>query len=158
MCCAAALGVTRMTTLIYDHKNKLIATDSRYTISNYIVTDKGKKYMVDDNGDLWFVTGALTDRKPFINAYLHNEKGLDLDCFGLLVRDSAAHAVYNTEAGFKTLELEFSEAWGSGADYAIAALDHGKSAKQAVKYAMTRDCHTGGKVRVYNVKKREFYR
>ncbi len=35
---------------------------------------------------------------------------------------------------------------GSGWQFAIAAMDFGKSAKQAIEYAMTRDNGTGGGV------------
>lgn len=41
---------------------------------------------------------------------------------------------------------------GSGYQFAIAALDLGKTAKEAVNYAKTRDIYTGGRVRVFDVK------
>jgi len=41
---------------------------------------------------------------------------------------------------------------GSGEFWAMAAMDFGCSAKEAVKYAMTRDMYTGGKIRVIKVK------
>jgi hypothetical protein len=38
----------------------------------------------------------------------------------------------------------------------LAALDFGKTAKEAVEYAMTRDVYSGGKVHVYDIDKGEF--
>jgi hypothetical protein len=40
-------------------------------------------------------------------------------------------------------------AFGSGTDWAIAAMDHGKTAVQAVKYAATRDLFTNNRVQSY---------
>jgi hypothetical protein len=54
--------------------------------------------------------------------------------------------------GFWIDECKFSRADGSGYKFALGAMDHGKSAKDAVKYAMTRDIYTGGKVKVIKVK------
>jgi len=48
-------------------------------------------------------------------------------------------------------ELTYNYTLGSGERFATGAMDHGKSASQAVKYAMTRDSNTGGKVLVYNL-------
>jgi len=42
-------------------------------------------------------------------------------------------------------------ALGSGADFAVAAMDFGKTPVQAVKYAITRDSMTGGKVRYFKL-------
>ena len=40
---------------------------------------------------------------------------------------------------------------GSGGTFAYCALDFGKTAKEAVEYAATKDTNTGGKVRVFNL-------
>ena len=40
---------------------------------------------------------------------------------------------------------------GSGASWAMSAMDFGKSPKEAVKYAMTKDYYTGGKITVKGV-------
>jgi ATP-dependent protease HslVU (ClpYQ) peptidase subunit len=45
---------------------------------------------------------------------------------------------------------------GSGFKFAISAMDHGKSAKDAVKYAATRDIYTGGKIHVYDIASARF--
>lgn len=56
----------------------------------------------------------------------------------------------------KELAVEFDIAWGSGEEFALAAMDFGNSAEEAVKYAMTRDTCTGGKVHVYDIEKCKF--
>ena len=45
-----------------------------------------------------------------------------------------------------------NESFGSGSSFALSAMDFGKSAKDSVKYAMTRDIYTGGKIKVIKVK------
>jgi len=52
--------------------------------------------------------------------------------------------------------VEYNDAMGSGEEFALAALDHGKTAEDAVAYAATRDSGTGGKIRVFDVAKMEF--
>lgn len=42
-------------------------------------------------------------------------------------------------------------AFGSGADFAIAAMDLGKSSSEAVKYASTRDIYTGGEIESFDI-------
>lgn len=42
-------------------------------------------------------------------------------------------------------------ALGSGWRWALAAMDHGKNAIQAVEYAMTRDCFTGGEIESWHL-------
>ena len=52
-------------------------------------------------------------------------------------------------------ELKFNDYVGSGGYDALRALDFGKSAKEAIEYAATKDCNTGGKVRVFNLDQEE---
>ena len=53
--------------------------------------------------------------------------------------------------GEATYQLDSPWAFGSGAEYAIAAMDHGSTAVQAVKYASTRDLMTNSIVQKYVV-------
>ena len=43
-----------MTTIVYDHKNKQIACDSRETAGGALVTDKAIKYYIRGD-DVWFI-------------------------------------------------------------------------------------------------------
>jgi hypothetical protein len=55
--------------------------------------------------------------------------------------------------GDNTYTLPTPWAYGSGADFAISAMDHGKTAEESVKYASTRDTLTNSKVHKYSVNK-----
>ncbi|QDP59323.1 MAG: hypothetical protein Tp136SUR676911_62 [Prokaryotic dsDNA virus sp.] len=144
-----------MTTIVYDHKSKQIAIDSRVTAGTLISSNDAAKWVENDNGH-WFLCGTTADYSQLIemthndkpevqpdsSAIMANSDGVWLVCFN---GDYCCHA-----------PLDHSRAIGSGADFALAALDHGKSAKEAVEYAMTRDTGTGGKVHVFNVEAMEF--
>ena len=49
-----------------------------------------------------------------------------------------------------------SYAIGSGAEFAMSAMDFGMTAKEAVEYTMTRDIYTGGEVTVFDTVKMQF--
>lgn len=51
-----------------------------------------------------------------------------------------------------TWEIEQIYALGSGENWAMAAMDLGYSAKEAVRYAITRDRGTGGKIHTIHTK------
>jgi len=79
-------------------------------------------------------------------------KDLELDVSGLRITNSVVYFVFIADCVFCEQIIKYNKGLGSGRDFAIAAMDHGKSAKEAVKYAMTRDTYTGGRIRVFNVK------
>ena len=47
--------------------------------------------------------------------------------------------------------VEHNRAIGSGNRFALAAMDFGKTAKEAVEYAACRDVYTGGKVESFRL-------
>lgn len=47
--------------------------------------------------------------------------------------------------------IDTVDAFGSGADLAIAAMDLGVSSSEAVEYAATRDIYTGGEVESFDI-------
>lgn len=144
-----------MTTIVYDHKNKLIACDSRLTGGNLIVTDSVKKYKSNDDG-LWFFCGTKADESDLM-ALKHNDKpDIKPDCSALLVKDSKCHLVTFNGDYCSISENEYNHAIGSGGGFGLSALDLGLSAKEAVEHAITRDSASGGIVRVYDIKKGEF--
>jgi len=49
------------------------------------------------------------------------------------------------------IKISYNAAWGSGRDFALAALDHGATAKEAIKYASSRDVYTGGRIQVVSL-------
>lgn len=146
-----------MTTIVYDHENKLIACDSRETTAGgFIVTDNATKFD-RVNGDMWFICGNKADKELFIDNFEHNKQVPEnVSCSGLLVRDKKVYKVCNEEGVYKLDELPSNEGLGSGGWPALCAVDLGHSAEDAVSYAMTRDVFTGGKIYLYDIELGEF--
>jgi len=61
-----------MTTIAYHHIDKQIAVDSRISIENEILTDKGGKTIENSIG-LWIFAGTTCDFNDFA-ALKHNDK------------------------------------------------------------------------------------
>lgn len=143
-----------MTTIVYDHKAKQIACDSRLTRGYIIVSDDDNKFTSNKFGT-FALSGRTADCEELANNFdgdISNNCGAS----GFLVCDGVCYWVYQEGGKARSLRLPCSEASGSGEEFALSALDFGKSAKEAVEYAMTRDNNTGGKVRVFDVEKMEF--
>ncbi len=142
-----------MTTIAY--KDGIVAYDSRRTNDDLIVDDDCDKCFRLD-GYAFFMCGSFADIEQFVPAYVAQTIKGDYSCSGLMVTpDKDLFIVGCDEDG------PWREAWpkdkpralGSGTSFALAAMDFGCSAKQAVKYAATRDCGTGGKVRTFKLTK-----
>lgn len=142
-----------MTTIAYDHKNKQIAIDSRANANGVIATERKNK-IVKNNLGIWFLCGSVCDLEDFVKLTKNDiiSKDLDLDASGLRITNGVVSVVYVNDGVFCEYLIDYNICLGSGRDFALAAMDFGKSAREAVKYAMTRDIYTGGKVRVFNVK------
>lgn len=144
-----------MTTIVYDHKNKQIAFDSRITSGDVICSDNANKH-IQNNDEHWFFCGAISDFEYMIGLEHNDKPNVVPEAEAIVVRKDNVWRV-----GFKGgycfhVKLEHSRGIGSGGYFALASLDHGKSAKEAVEYAMTRDIYTGGKVHVYDIKSGTF--
>lgn len=138
-----------MTTIAYHHGDKQIAVDSRTSSGSLIDTDKAiKHYKI--NNCLLILAGSLADIDIFINEY--PEIKSDINCSGFCIDNKLAYHIGVKDNRLKKSLSTYNDAEGSGYAFALAAMDFGKSAKEAVKYAMTRDNYTGGKVRVFDVK------
>ena len=151
-----------MTTIVYDHKNKQIACDSRSTINGVIINNDSIKYKKD--GDkLWFFCGRKGDTDTFISHYeplgAANEN-MDVSAVFVITYgqwiDGVYMAVKDEYNTYAECMVDHNYAQGSGEQWALSALDHGMTAKEAVEYAMTRDAYSGGKVHVYDIEKGEF--
>ena len=143
-----------MTTIAYHHKSKTIATDSRVTVHDCIVSDDAIKCL-EENGEKWFLSGDYADYKE-LAFKPHNFRFDDIDnipsCFGFCAKESKVYYVVVTSKGYvKYSELFYSEAVVSGSEYALSAMRLGKSAQEAVEHALTIDSKSGGQVRVYKL-------
>lgn len=135
-----------MTTIAY--KDGVIAYDSRQTRGDRIISDNCAKRQVVD-GVSFFLSGAVCDEKALIAAYFGTPSAVPVECSGYVVDGGKLMTVgHDDKTGIWRQELEPSnpDAIGSGAAYALAAMDMGASAEEAVRAAMKRDIYTGGKV------------
>lgn len=144
-----------MTTIVYDHKNKQIAIDSRVTAGTLISDDDATKWD-ESKGSFWFFCGAIADHQQLIELAHNDKPEVHPDSSAIMANDKGVWLVcFNGEYCCHS-PLSHSRAIGSGSDFALASLDHGKSAKEAIEYAMTRDTGTGGKVHVFDVENMRF--
>ena len=139
-----------MTTVVYNHKDKEIAIDSRITRGGFIVSDDATKAVKNSNG--FFALSGMTADCQLVAECFPNEPNREVDCYGFVASDSCVYWLSFSDGQMILTKCNYNEAAGSGQDHAITALDLGLSAKDAVKMAIKRDPCTGGKVRVYKVK------
>ena len=148
-----------MTTIVLDYKRNQIACDSRMSRTNGIYNDCFIK-MIEKDGSLFVLTGSTCDMDYFIENYAKygkvELKDIEIDCYGILIRNGSAYNVWIHDGVFNEDLIICNEFAGSGGKFALAALDFGKTAKEAVEYAATKDCFTGGKVHVYDIEKGVF--
>lgn len=140
-----------MTTIAYSHKHKQIAIDSRITSNGVIRCDSYDKIIRNDIGT-WFFSGNCCDNLAL--SLMKHDDHCDVapQCSALLINDGDVYLVLVNDGNYcEWFKTEHDAAYGSGQDFAIAALDFGKTPKEAVEYAMTRDCTTGGSVQVVDV-------
>lgn len=144
-----------MTTIVYCHKTKQVAIDSRISSSGgLIVSDTFKKFRVR-NGVLFFMSCSIHNMEEIMDQWFRIGKKWKGEKFSCLVVIKKKVRVFYSCPDGETISFpaEFNEACGSGMEWALAAMDFGATASDAIKYAMTRDSNTGGKVHCYDVEK-----
>lgn len=144
-----------MTTIAYD--GRYIAADGRETYGNMICEDDIDKSITTSSG-IFFLAGSATDCINFSKNFVVDQKTDIGDATtGFLFRGDICLMVGISDGVFwdyNQTGKPFSV--GSGSQFAIAAIDHGKSAVDAVKYAITRDSKSGGKITCYDTKTKKF--
>jgi ATP-dependent protease HslVU (ClpYQ) peptidase subunit len=143
-----------MTTIVYDHKNKLIAVDGRVVGDECILSDFFEKWKYSEDGAIWFLCGSVADQQLLVEAFKDGDRAKldgDLRCNALRVKGGMV-TMHGVEDGVAwTHSVPYSRAIGSGFQFAISMLDAGKTVVEAIAYAATRDCYTGGKISVYDI-------
>ena len=136
----------------YAYKDGVIAYDGRCTSGDFIIEDDIDK-KCERNGVVFFITGAVSDDENFLDVYFNMAQPTKFNTNSAIVWDGETLwlASIDKEEGFwkRKLHLDRAYATGSGSNFAIAAMDLGKSAREAVEYAITRDCKSGGLVREF---------
>jgi ATP-dependent protease HslVU (ClpYQ) peptidase subunit len=144
-----------MTTVIYNHKEKQIACDSRLTAGTLIVSDTIEKFKSNKKG-MWFFAGAKSDESQIMELEHNDKPGVKPDCCALLVKNKKCYLVAFNDHYCSITENEYNESIGSGGEFALAALDFHASTETAVEYAITKDSASGGEVHVYDIEKGKF--
>lgn len=141
-----------MTTILYNHDKKQIAVDSRRTMSNGVIHDDNADKSIKINNELWFVSGISSESVNFVKLK-HGDKIVSpFECYALIIKEGLAYIACSSSDGYMSIdELSCNFAIGSGDEFALAALDFKATTKEAVEYAITKDCYSGGAVRVFNL-------
>ena len=90
---------------------------------------------------------------PLLSTMKHDDESkFNPDASALVIKGGKVYQVMvNSDNICEWAELDYNFTLGSGGSFALAAMDFCRSAKDAVKYASTRDVYTGGKIRVVKV-------
>lgn len=146
-----------MTVIVYQHATQQIAVDSRVTAGDLIVSDECNKEEFRQ-GDIWFSMGSVADSKIMLDIfYSDGEASRDIDGTGALMVNNGTATLVGVENGkIWHHPVSVNRCLGSGGEFALASLDHGKTAKQAAEYACTRNNGCGGKIRVFDIATAKF--
>jgi len=145
-----------MTTIAY--KDGVIAWDSRVTANNLIVDDDYDKHIVIADTH-FFVAGATEFSEDFCNAYAARSPTVkDMEVSAIVVEPSGKlfkTSVEERQGQFRIwkspLRVEALSALGSGHDFALAFMDTGLTAEEAVHRVMKFDAATGGRVHTFKI-------
>ena len=143
-----------MTTIVYDHQSGKIACDSMLSNEGLIVSLNFQKWL-EVGGVFWFFCGATCDFMKLIERFCENSRNkpdYHISASSIVVRqDGVFECAVDNDTGepFST-PLNYNYAIGSGTPFALAALDFGRSARESVEYASTRDAYTGGDCHVFD--------
>lgn len=134
-----------MTTLIVT--DKAFYSDSRVTIGSEILTDDYEK-IFKYSGYTIAITGNPCELKHHIKKYLdgdpvtHKTEG----CCITHKNGETRHVKFYQDGTICDTIETFTRCFGSGAEWARAAMDFGKTPEEAIEYAKTRDTYSGGRV------------
>jgi 20S proteasome alpha/beta subunit len=135
------------------YKDGIIAYDSRTTSGNFIETDNCQK-MIIHNKHRFFMAGCVPDEELFIDSWFGVKHiNVEISAFVLDEQNILYSAGVDNDSGLWKYPVNMKEckAIGSGEKFAISAMDFGCTAREAVKYAITRDSSCGGVIRTYKI-------
>lgn len=139
-----------MTTLAY--RDRELATDSRVTAGDMIISDKRRKVHRMRDGSIVAWAGSVQQAELLLRAM--RKKGAKSpqlsEIQALHLKTDGSLWEYEGEAWVKQDPGYY--ATGSGSPYAFAAMDAGASAKEAIRIAIKRDAASGGRVQSLKLK------
>jgi 20S proteasome alpha/beta subunit len=133
-----------MTTIAY--RNGVLAADTRETEKDTIYSDRVRKVHKLRDGSLYAAAGSGEACEMLLQSLIKRTKcPAPLDVEALHVKPDGSLWVC---AGNAWLPMDYEPyyAMGSGATVALAAMDAGADAVKAVRIAIKRNTHTGGRV------------
>lgn len=135
-----------MTTIVFD--GQILAADSLVVTSDSAFRFMNKIVELDSTSG-FSLCGEAQDiflAKEWFESDRKGEKPkLSEHCSGLFW-DAGTLYAFEDKLTLMKVDRAVCYADGSGWKWAMAAMDHGKNAIEAVEYAGTKDCSTGGKV------------
>jgi|TARA_R110002167_G_scaffold543_4_gene2436 ATP-dependent protease HslVU (ClpYQ) peptidase subunit len=138
-------------------KDGIVASDSRLTQGDVVLDDQYDKRR-ECNGVQFFIAGNVTDDEQVISCYFEGEDVIEdvegTPCAEFIIADGLDVYYGGIEVhGFWKMKIRTGTPYaiGSGASYALGAMDAGATAKEAVKIA-SRDVYTGGIIRTHKLK------
>ena len=141
-----------MTTIAY--KDGVIAYDSRMTSGPHILTDEYDKH-TEYKGIHFFVAGECEHKEMLFEHFVNKAHGdkppFDLKLIAFAWDGKDLWQCGFTEAFFAYRVDYGHDAAGSGDNFAIAAMDMGATAEEAVRVAAKRDTGTGGTIRTFTL-------
>jgi len=112
---------------------------------------------ISRDGVVFFLAGSPCDQELFISMYFGAKSDVIPEVTALVVDEEKVYRCGVSEDTLMWKDLrEHGDAIGSGWEFALSAMDFGKSSHEAVEYAMTRDSCSGGKVHTYDIKLKQF--
>lgn len=145
-----------MTTIVYDHKNKQIAVDSRCTAcSGIILSDNYDKFR-HQGDETWFLCGNVSDIPDIMELKHRDEYESIIEADAFMVKDGKCYLVSPYNKKCSHTELEYDHALGSGYQFALSGLHFTGCAKKAVEFAITKDSNSGGEVKLFDIKSNSF--
>jgi len=122
------------------------------TLGTRIVSDDINK-STERNGVKFIIAGAPADLETLIAMYFDPTLTVKkLECQAFVIDEGIPYVTELSTYGSLAVEkLEFDDGLGSGSTWALASLDHGKTPKEAIRYAIKKDSACGGKIRLINL-------
>jgi len=146
-------GAVALTTIAY--KDGIIAYDSRMCSGDRILDDDCNKKKIIGK-QVFFYAGCWGEETELNQAIDDPDFKIRSHGEAIIIEDGRIYtAGMNDEENSRwkqPLEPDKVYAIGSGAGYALTAMDMGASAKEAVKMAIKRDSNSGGRVRAFKIK------
>jgi ATP-dependent protease HslVU (ClpYQ) peptidase subunit len=140
-----------MTTIAY--KDGIVAVDSQSTCGDIISSLNETKIRKTDKG-VFILSGVEGDCHLFSLIWPHGNSVTGGECCGFVFDCGVLYrAGFDEEGKIERQRQDLSQTWafGSGMPFALAAMDMGASAVDAVKLAIKRDPFSGGKVKIFKL-------